>query len=307
MKMGAIRMLPLKFLSILAAIALVAGLTVAQSGKGAAAGRRTLTLNVIVHAPKDVEVNKQMFDLYDQGIVQEVENFKPVETGSRIVLLVDNTSNLKAEAVTLQKAALAVIDELYQDDQMMVVGYNESAEIIQDTTGELAKLQISAGKFIRKGFPHLFDALVAVSDALSHQSQTGAEKRAIILISDGYDSESQVKFGQAMDIIQDSNLVIYALQVQDRTHGALLRDKPKPPAVLEQLTVGTGGAIFPLDKAAEAAKTIADDLRNNWYSLTYTPTGVNTINSRRLLIVSHDKNVELRTKGSHPGTYRALH
>jgi len=52
---------------------------------------------------------------------------------------------------------------------------------------------------VRPGFvtgaDHLFDALVAVSDALSHQSQTGAEKRAIILISDGYDSESQVKFG----------------------------------------------------------------------------------------------------------------
>ena len=300
-------MLPLRIFSILTAVGLVAGLTVAQSGKGTAAGRRALTLNVIVHAPKDVEVTKGMFDLYDQGIVQEVENFRAVETGSHIVLLVDNTSNLKAEAVTLQKAALAVIDELYQDDQMMVVGYNESAEIIQEETGELAKLQISAGKFIRKGFPHLFDALVAVSDALSHQSKTGVQKRAIILISDGYDSESQVKFRQAMDIIQDANLIIYALQVQDRTHGALLRDRPKPPAVLEQLTVGTGGAIFPLDKAAQAAKTIADDLRNNWYSLTYTPTGVSPINSRRLLLVSHDKNVEFRTKGSHPGMYRSIH
>jgi len=196
---------------------------------------------------------------------------------------------------------------LYQDDQMMVVGYNESAEIIQDMTPVLAALQLSTGKFIRKGFPHLFDALVAVSDALTHQAKTGSDKRAIILISDGYDSESQVKFRQAMDIIQDANLIIYALQVQDRTHGALLRDRPKPPAVLEQLTVGTGGAIFPLDKAAQAAKTIADDLRNNWYSLTYTPTGVSPINSRRLLLVSHDKNVEFRTKGSHPGTYRSIH
>src|SRR5215469_11930128 len=76
---GATRMSPLKFFSVAAAIGMLAGLTIAQSGKGTAAGRRTLTLNVIVHAPKDVEVTKGMFDLYDQGIVQEVENFRAVE------------------------------------------------------------------------------------------------------------------------------------------------------------------------------------------------------------------------------------
>src|SRR5215831_4076628 len=173
--MGGVSMLPLRVLSVITAIGLIAGLKGEQSGVGSSAGRRALTLNVIVHAPKDVAVTKQMFDLYDSGIAQEVENFQPIETGSRIVLLVDNTSNLKAEAAALQKAALAVIDELYQDDQMMVVGYNESAEIIQDMTPELAKLQLSTGKFIRKGFPHLFDALVAVSDALTHQAKTGSD------------------------------------------------------------------------------------------------------------------------------------
>ena len=290
----------ISFLFLLLSFNLVA----AQSGKSGGSGRRTATLNVIVQAPKDTKVSKDAIDLYDAGIPQEIETFAPLEAGSRIVLLVDNTINLKAEGPALQKAALAIVNELFEDDQMMVVRYNESADVIEELTPDLKKLQEATEKFEHKSFPKLFDALIAVSDSLAHQAKTGIEKRAIILISDGYDSDSQTKFDQALYALQDENIVLYALQVPDRTHGALLRDKPKPPVVLELLTVGTGGAILQFDKAAEAAKTISDDLRNNWYRLTYTPTGVNSINKRRILLISRNPKIIVRTKGSHSGKYR---
>lgn len=260
-------------------------------------------MNVIVHAPEGKAVTKDDFDLYDNGIPQEIENFSRLDAGSRIVLMVDSSTSLKAETPALQKAMLTLINELYDDDQMMVVGYNENAEIIEDMSGDLDLLQTSPAKIMRKGFPNLFDALIAVSDSLAHQAKTGLEKRAIILISDGYDSESKTKFDEALRALQDENVVLYAIKTADRTRGALLRDKPKPPAVLEKLTVGTGGAIFTFDKIEEAAKTIADDLRKNWYRLVYIPTGISAINSRRLLIMSREKDVQLRTKGSHPGRY----
>ena len=277
----------------------------AQSGKGTGAGRRSVTLNVIAHAPAGRFVTKEDFDLYDSGTVQEVESFSHLDAGSRIVLLVDSSANLKAEGPDLQKAMESLINELYQDDQMMVVFYNESAEIIEDMTPDLAKLRTAPAKIIRKGSPSLFDALVAVADSLANQANTGIEKRAIILISDGYDSESKTKFADALRALQEENIMLYAIQTPDRTRGALLRDKPKPPAVLEQLTVGTGGAIFPFDQTADAAKIIADDLRKNWYRLVYTPSGINTLNARRLLLMSHSKSIELRTKGSHPPRYRS--
>lgn len=275
----------------------------AQSGRGATPGRRSATLNVIVQAPNDKLITKEMFDLYDSGIPQEIETFGPVEAGSRIILMVDNSQNLKVEPAVLQKAATAIVNELYEDDQMMVVGFNEEAETIEDLTPDLTKLQAAATRFVRKGFPRLFDAFVAVTDALSHQAQTGVEKRAIILVSDGYDSGSHTKFDAALKALQNENIIVYALQVADRTRGALLRDKPKPPAALDALTAGTGGVILPIDKAADAAKAITEDLRKKWYRLTYTPLGVNTLNTRRLLLISNEPGVQLRTKRAQPGRY----
>lgn len=284
-------------------MAAVIAAELAQSGKGTAAGRRSVTLNVIAHVPEGKQLTREDFDLYDGGAPQEIESFGRLDSGSRLVLMVDDSSNLKAEPAALQKAMETIINELYQDDQMMVVAYNESADIIQDMTPDLAKLQLAQTKLVRKGFPSLFDALVAVSDSLESQAGMGLEKRAIILISDGYDSESKTKFDDALRALQDANIVLYAIQVPDRTRGALLRDKPKPPATIEQLTVGTGGAAYSFDKVVEAAKTISDDLRKNWYRLVYTPSGINTLNVRRLLLMSHNPNIELRTKGSHPPRY----
>jgi VWFA-related protein len=278
--------------------------SVRQAGKGTG-GRRIVTLNVIVRAPEGREVTKQDFDLYDSGVAQEVENFSRMDSGSRIVLMVDDSSSLRAEPEALKKAVDAVVSELYADDQMMIVAYNETAEILEDMTPDLKALEAASSKLRRKGFPNLFDGLLAVTDSLSHQAKTGIDKRAIILISDGYDSESKTKFDDALRALQEENIVLYAIQTTDRTRGALLRDKPKPPAALDLITTGTGGAIFPFDKASEAAKTIADDLRKHWYRLVYIPSGINTINVRRLLLMSHDKTLEFRTKGSHPSKYHS--
>ncbi len=294
----------LKFLCLFSLLfALGSFLAFAQSGKGTGSGRRNETLNVIVHAPEGAKLSKEDFDLYDAGIPQEVETFSKVDAGSRIVLMIDDSSNLRVEAEALQKTIAAIINELYEDDQMMIVAFNESAEILEDMTPDSKAMQAASAKLRRKGFPNLYDGLVAVADALVQQAQTGVEKRAIILISDGYDSESKTKFDAALKALQEENILVYALKAPDRTRGALLKDKPKPPIALERLTAGTGGKIFPVDKSEEAAKTIADDLRKNWYRLTYSPTGVNPINLRRILMMSRDKSVELRTKDSHPAKY----
>ncbi|MEK6300302.1 MAG: VWA domain-containing protein [Acidobacteriota bacterium] len=289
-------------LVIVVSLFLIASGAVRQAGRGSS-GRRVVTLNVIAHTPDDRQITKEDFELYDSGTVQEIESFSRVDSGSRIVLMVDGSTSLRAEAEALKKTVEAVIGELYADDEMMVVGFNESAEIIEDMTPDLKALESASAKLTKKGFPNLFDALIAVTDSLSHQAKRGIEKLAIVLVSDGYDSESKTKFDAALRALQDENIVLYAIQTPDRTRGALLRDKPKPPIVLERITEGTGGTVFPFDKASEAAKAIADDLRKHWYRLVYFPSGINTINTRRLLLMSHDKKIELRTKGSHPSKY----
>jgi hypothetical protein len=123
----------------------------------------------------------------------------------------------------------------------------------------------------------------------------------IVIVGDGLDRDSKIKFDEILAKLQNENITVYAIQVRDRTRGALRKDAPKAADALEQLTAGTGGKIYPIDgDIKQAVKEICDELRNERYQLSYYPEGVNSINKRRLLISSSNQTIKLRYKGWHP-------
>jgi hypothetical protein len=133
---------------------------------------------------------------------------------------------------------------------------------------------------------------------------TGANrKRVIVLIGDGLDRGSNIKFKDLLAELQKSDITVYALQIPDRTGGAYRRDRPKPTQVVQQLVEGTGGRILPLDKPAESAKIICDELRQNRYLLSYAPTALPYSEARRLLIVGNP-GIQVRYKSAHPPIHK---
>src|SRR3712207_507683 len=106
---------------------------------------------------------------------------------SRIVILVDNSLGLRADVEKLQKATREFAYEIYEGDRVMVIGYDQNAEIITDWTDDAKKVEEALPTFRKRGEPHLFDALAAVmSDALA-QFTGSNRKRAIVLVADGLD------------------------------------------------------------------------------------------------------------------------
>src|SRR5205085_12536782 len=109
----------------------------------------------------------------------------------------------------------------------------------------------------------------------------GTRKRAIVLIGDGLYRGSKTKFKQALAELQQQDIAVYALQIPDRTGGALRRDQPKPAKVVEQLAEATGGRVLPLNEPRAAANAICDELRRHRYLLAYSPTTYNSYDARR--------------------------
>jgi VWFA-related protein len=280
----------------------------AQSGHKTSSADKSATINVIVNGAGGDgmrSLDKEQLLLFDGGIQQQIEYFRVDSTGARLVLLVDSSQTLRAEPPQIQKAVQALIKELYEGDEMMIIGFSEHAEILQDFTGDVKSLQATSGQFRRQGFPKLYDALIAtVEDAF--RKQIGVNKRAIILISDGYDRGSSTKYEAILSTLLNENIVLYAFQSPDRTFGAIrAKDTgPKPVDAITGLVESTGGLMFKIDKPdqiAASAKSVIDEIRQNWYTLSYTPKGINPINARRLLITSSSDKLQIRTKKMHPG------
>ncbi len=297
---------------------LVAIAAQAQSGRAPTSSRRTTVLHVVAqrvedpNKPKpllagsgneedqDKVVQRKVLELFDGGVLQKIEAFAPDPTPARIVVLMDNSQTLPADVGKLASVPAAFAPEIYEGDKVMVIGYDLKPEIITDFTDVPKDLQNTKELLRKVEQPKFFDALnVVVEDVL--RPEVGFSKRVIVIVADGIDRDSKIKFDEILAKLQNENITVYAIQVRDRTRGALRKDAPKAAEALKRLTEGTGGKVFKIeDDVKQSVKEICDELRNDRYQLTYYPDGINPINKRLLLLSTTDATVKLRYKAWHP-------
>jgi VWFA-related protein len=279
------------------ALVLVSGSMLAQSGirpnSNVSSGGAIVGVVARRDDNKTNPITSKEISIYDNGVEQSIRNFTPDPSPSRIVLLVDNSLSIRADVEKLEQAAREFAYEIYEGDKLLIVGYDENAEIVSDWTDNAKSIESSLKLFRKKGQPHLFDAIRAVIEEALRPMQ--GQKRIIVVISDGLDHGSKATFEQTLAELQSENVMVYAVQAVDRTRGAIRRDVPKPKVVIDKLAEGTGGQIFSIDEPQVAAKAICDELRQNRYLLSYVPSSAPFGQARSLLVVGN-QGITVRAK-----------
>lgn len=297
MKIGRLSALFLILISV--AVAPVAYAQSGHSARGNTVEGSILTVTAVREDKKTDPIRIEDLFLYENGIEQKIKNFSIDPSPSKIVILVDNSLTLPTDIERMKAAAMEFAYEIFEGDQLFTIAFDEKAEIIQEWTDDAKKMETSLGMFRKKGNPYLFDAIDISLREILLPLMPGTRKTAVVIISDGLDRGSKVRFDQVLSELQNENVTIYALQIPDRTGGAYRRDQPKAAAVITQLTEGTGGRIFPFDEAQAAAKTICDEMRKNRYLLSYQPTNTSSYDARKIFLLG-DTGITVRTKNMHP-------
>ncbi|HVG37689.1 MAG TPA: hypothetical protein VM870_00295, partial [Pyrinomonadaceae bacterium] len=108
----------------------------AQAGpRGIPAGEHGISLNITVTpdgpgAASAPAINSKQLSLYDDGVEHRIQNLTPDPGPARIVLLVDNSRSLRLDVEKMAAALREYAYEIYEGDQLMLVGYDEKAEIV---------------------------------------------------------------------------------------------------------------------------------------------------------------------------------
>lgn len=283
------------FLAVPLLLALCCGLLLGQAGRRQRPTTGGVLLAVVAKRADNsgANITSKNVSLYDNGVEQTIRSFSPDPSPARIVLLVDNSVTLRADIEKLEQATREFAYEIYEGDQLLIVGYDEEAEIVADWTDDAKSIEASLKGFRKKGQPHLFDALSAVVDQALRPIP--GPKRVIVVIGDGLDRGSKSSFDKTVAELQANDITVYTIQIPDRTRGAIRRDVPKPRQVVDKLVEATGGLVFPIDETTEAAKTICDELRKNRFVLSYLPSSAPFGEPRRLLVAG-DEGIVVRSK-----------
>ena len=209
------------------------------------------------------------FRVYDEGRLQPIALFRGGDFSVTVGLIVDHSQSMRSKLPAVNAAIAAFARSGREDDELFVVGFNDRAELRTLPGGKLftndaSELAAALDAGPAAGMTALYDA---VALGLRHLPAGRSDRKALIVVTDGGDNASRLKYSQVRDLARGSHAVVYGIGLT----GAQLQEEN--PGNLKRLCLDSGGAAhFPSVTAdVEAAMIeIARDLRAQ-YTIGFTP------------------------------------
>lgn len=209
------------------------------------------------------------FIVEEDGVAQPIAQFTRERVPVSLTLALDVSDSMRGQRMVDARSALAhFLDKLLvTDDEASLLGFNHEARLFGAWTTERAGLRGRLEGIRPSGGTALYDA-IDVSLPLFESRQH--QRAAILLVSDGADTASDVTPTELKTKLVRSDVFLYAIGINsvDARNSTRIN-----PFTLNELTSQGGGYTEIIGSAAElgaATERIAEEL-NNQYVIGYTP------------------------------------
>lgn len=217
-------------------------------------------------------LNQGAFKVYEERVEQQVSFFSSEESPVSWGLVLDRSGSMMGMMSDVYEAALHVIDEGTSRDETFIVTFNKRFELISDFTSDRHRLENSVLGLRADGETALFDAVDFALDYLKHAKY---RKKVLVVITDGEDNASRLKFRELIERAEEEEALIYTVGMFGSMGGltSLMGGDRDASAELKKLAQATGAsAHFPsdVDQCRDVMKEIAREVSQQ-YSLGYYP------------------------------------
>ena len=244
------------------------------------------------------DLNQNDFTILDDHKPpQAIVNFRretdlPLDLG----LLIDVSGSVNSRFEFEQDAATEFLKRTIRSkfDKAFVVGFNSHSQLAQDFTDNYSRLYWAVHRLRNGGGTALYDAIYrACKEKFLKDRPDHPVRKAIVIVSDGEDNQSEVSRAQAIEMAQRAEVIIYAISTDDS--GLVLRGD----RVLEQIAEATGGrAFFPykMKDVTHSFAAIEDELRSQ-YVVSYRPADFDADGRYRSIEISAlKKDLQVRAR-----------
>ena len=215
------------------------------------------------------DLGREHFQLWEDKVEQKIEYFSAEDIPLSIGLIFDATGSMKDKISTARDAATTFLKTGNPEDDYFLVTFSQRAQLAQDFTSDITRLQDRLLFTPAKGLTPLFDAVYLGLDTMKSASN---KRRALLLITDGEDNHSRYSFADIKEFAKERDVQIFAIGIVNPS-GELSMGKTGR-AIIEDLVNITGGRAFFPDSVYELediCTKIAVELKNQ-YVLGYHST-----------------------------------
>ena len=257
------------------------------------------------HGRAVTDLGRGDFVVYEDGVRQNITSFEPTSAPFSLVILLDTSGSTLSFRTTLKQAAVRFVDALAPDDRIAVVSFNEKAKTLQSFTTNRKKVGFAIRELAEgRGQTSLFKG---IRHALAALAGEGSRRKAVVVITDGKDSElersdraaattsgtgaqpvaapkpeSSAPLRAALDMADRQGVTVYPLALPSGDLRLVHDPTPQQVAVytaararLQELANRTGGRLHVINRLEEMGRLYAEvaaDMRT-LYTITYQPAG----------------------------------
>lgn len=209
------------------------------------------------------------FKLLEDGQEQKISSFGAEETPFAAAVLLDFSGSMEKRVSMARSAAIRFLDGLREEDVAAVYRFDSNIEQLQDYSPSRDLAPLAFG-MRAKGWTVLNDAIVRAAADLSRRPE---KRRAIIVLSDGYDTKSSATTDKALAAAFNAGVTIYTVDMSSPETSSV-QARGLAGSILNNFAKKSGGRYIatPGGQAMrEAFNSILEELGNQ-YTLTYRPS-----------------------------------
>ena len=173
-------------------------------------------------------LRQEDFLVYEDDQPVTITHFNSERVPVSLGIAVDTSGSMAGQKIEAARGALDrfLFDLLDRDDEFFLYRFSSAPMLLQDWTRDRQQLTKGLGRLIANGGTAMYDA---VADALPLAARGENRKKALLVISDGNDTQSTVTVRDVKAQIRETEVMVYAIGI-DGDAETTTRSQPPPRA-----------------------------------------------------------------------------
>lgn len=215
-------------------------------------------------------LERRMFRILEDGVEQSIALFEAKETPFAAVILLDTSGSMEDRVVLARAAAIQFLQGMRYTDSAAVYNFDSKVTMVQDfsNSGDIRERMYELKS---SGMTVLNDAVYKAAELLSKREE---KRRAIVVLSDGADTQSRKSSDSALKAALAAGCTIYTVDMS--AIGDMSVSRRQNQGVLKMFAERTGGRFVAAPGGMalrEAFKQAVAELGVQ-YTLAYSPQNV---------------------------------
>ena len=177
------------------------------------------------------------FEVYEDGVKQQISRFEPSEAPFSVVLMLDMSGSTIGFRAVIKQSAMRFLDALAQNDRVAVVEFYDSINLRNDFTTDRSTIFHSIDVSNGRGKTNLYKALDFALDKLAHEK---SRRKAIIVLTDGVDTIAQEKDRRLMEKLKDDQIATAIVPAKNEALDRVLNRSDAQGVTIYPLALPTG-------------------------------------------------------------------